>query len=847
MDLRVDIVETRLCLDHRRRPPDNPRSNRPERRTALVARELARYKVDIAALSETRFSEQGQLEESHVLCHADGRLPRRTPRDPHRLQNGRSSSESTAHELPITRIHNYCARTSLRDDCALNTTSEEEMQRSMDLFSAACENFGLVINTQKTVVMHQPPPNSATAPNAPPQINVNGNQLQVVENFPYLGSTLSHNTKIDDEVANRISKASQAFGRLRNTVWQRHGLQLSTKLKMYKAVILPTLLYGAETWTVYTRQARRLNHFHLSCLRRILRLNWQDRIPDTEVLERTGILSIYAILKQMPLRWSGHLVRMDDERLPKRLFYGDVATGSRRQGGQIRRYKDTLKSSLKRLQINPTNWEELARDRPTWRRTVKTGAAIYEANRIAAAKAKREARKSQLRPVRNAASQRLPTCPRCQRTFRARIGLVGHLRTNCTSRTAPAIVPPPASSSSLPPTNSDTPSAPPIPSSSSSSLSTAPAAAVQTAVSHITNTNTPTNITSPTSPDPSDEDQVYTCPHCNRTFTSHIGLVGHLRIHRTEAGEPVPGAPTYTHRTRLHCPQCPRTFTHRMGLFGHMRIHEIGIDRSLDTSTPPSPTPNPPPCAPTNHSPTDIDATDLTTPHSSPPSSFSFITATTTAASASVAHDFATGEPDTTTGTTPATSIIRREGQDYICPHCDRTFTSRIGLVGHLRIHRTETGEPVPGAPTYTHRTRLHCPHCPRTFTHRMGLFGHMRIHESGIDHNSDTATTSNTSTTPRPILAPPSHASTTTANITASSTADTDTADLSCPHCPRTFTSRIGLVGHLRIHRTETGEPVPGAPSYTHRTRLHCPHCPRTFTHRMGLFGHMRIHDDLR
>ncbi|BHF66062.1 hypothetical protein SprV_0200907600 [Sparganum proliferum] len=172
-----------------------------------------------------------------------------------------------------------------------NTTSEEEMQQSMDLFSAACEYFGLVTNTQKTVVMHQPPPNSATHPNAP-QISVNGTQLQVVENFPYLGSALSGNTKIDDEVANRISKARQVFGRLRSTVWNRHGLQLSTKLKMYKAVILPTLLYGAETWTVYTKQARRLNHFHLSCLRRILRLNWQDRIPDIDVLERTGILRI---------------------------------------------------------------------------------------------------------------------------------------------------------------------------------------------------------------------------------------------------------------------------------------------------------------------------------------------------------------------------------------------------------------------------------------------------------------------------------------------------------------------------------------------------------------------------
>ncbi|VDL93343.1 unnamed protein product [Schistocephalus solidus] len=53
----------------------NPRSNRLERRTALVARELARYKVDIAALSETQFSEQGQLEENlfiYIRIHDSG-------------------------------------------------------------------------------------------------------------------------------------------------------------------------------------------------------------------------------------------------------------------------------------------------------------------------------------------------------------------------------------------------------------------------------------------------------------------------------------------------------------------------------------------------------------------------------------------------------------------------------------------------------------------------------------------------------------------------------------------------------------------------------------------------------
>nr|VZI43874.1 unnamed protein product [Spirometra erinaceieuropaei] len=62
---------------------NNPRSNRPERRTALVVRELARYKVDIAALSEARFSEKGQLEEVGAgytfFCSGHPRVERRDP------------------------------------------------------------------------------------------------------------------------------------------------------------------------------------------------------------------------------------------------------------------------------------------------------------------------------------------------------------------------------------------------------------------------------------------------------------------------------------------------------------------------------------------------------------------------------------------------------------------------------------------------------------------------------------------------------------------------------------------------------------------------------------------------
>ncbi|VDM02232.1 unnamed protein product [Schistocephalus solidus] len=124
---------------------------------------------------------------------------------------------------------------------------------------------------------------------------------------------LSRSTKIDDEVAHRIAKASQAFGRIQNFVWNRHSLHLSTKLEMCKAVILLKLLYGAEPLTVYKKQARKLNRIYLSFLCKILKLIWQDRILDAEVLEQTGLLSTFAELKLLKMRWSGHFVTINDK------------------------------------------------------------------------------------------------------------------------------------------------------------------------------------------------------------------------------------------------------------------------------------------------------------------------------------------------------------------------------------------------------------------------------------------------------------------------------------------------------------------------------------------------------
>ncbi|BHF83411.1 hypothetical protein SprV_0902655300 [Sparganum proliferum] len=86
---------------------------------------------------------------------------------------------------------------------------------------------------------------------------------------------------------------------------------------------------------------------------------------------------------------------------------------TRRYEDRNRRSKDTLKDSVRRLQIRPETWDDLAQSKVAWRREVKTGVVLYEANQIVTAKAKREAHKSQLSRLLIADHPPLPTCPHC--------------------------------------------------------------------------------------------------------------------------------------------------------------------------------------------------------------------------------------------------------------------------------------------------------------------------------------------------------------------------------------------------------------------------------------------------
>ena len=210
------------------------------------------------------------------------------------------------------------------DDCALIAHLINHIKRITYSFAKAARRFGLTINLKKTEVMFQP---KSGTNHVPSNITIDNVPLTVVDKFTYLGVTLSENAMINDDISAHLGKASASFGRLTKRLWNERGVCLSTKNNVYCAVVHTTLLYGCEAWTPYRRHIRRLDQFHMRYLRQIAGIKWQDMVPNTEVLEQCGTWGIEFHIKRAQFLWSGNLVRVNDDRIPKALFYGQLKTG----------------------------------------------------------------------------------------------------------------------------------------------------------------------------------------------------------------------------------------------------------------------------------------------------------------------------------------------------------------------------------------------------------------------------------------------------------------------------------------------------------------------------------------
>ena len=121
-------------------------------------------------------------------------------------------------------------------------------------------------------------------------------------------------------------------------------------------------------------------------------VEWQS----TQRSGRASLSTMFTLLRQRRLRWLGHVCRMEDDRIPKDILYGELAPGKRTVGHPQLRIKDLCKCDIKALDINTEGWEDAAADRSRRRSVLRKQLKSGEEKILTTAIEKRARRKARI-------------------------------------------------------------------------------------------------------------------------------------------------------------------------------------------------------------------------------------------------------------------------------------------------------------------------------------------------------------------------------------------------------------------------------------------------------------------
>ena len=156
--------------------------------------------------------------------------------------------------------------------------NHKQMQDKTNKLATTSLGLGLRINKKKTNIMkiNTPTNNPVTVDNEP---------IQEVDSFTYLGSILDTQGGTDRDVTARVGKARAAFIILKN-IWASKQIAMSTKVRIFNSNVKSILLYGSETWRMTKKTLQKIQTFINSCLKRIFRIWWPNKIRNEELWKK---------------------------------------------------------------------------------------------------------------------------------------------------------------------------------------------------------------------------------------------------------------------------------------------------------------------------------------------------------------------------------------------------------------------------------------------------------------------------------------------------------------------------------------------------------------------------------
>ena len=158
----------------------------------------------------------------------------------------------------------------------------------------------------------------------------------------------------------------RVYQKWRKEIFRSRSVTKRTKLHVFQVMVMPVLLYGAETWAVTQQELRKLHAFQMKCLREIVGVTLWDRRRNVDILEETGELPVEEQLRHKRLQWFGHLQRMPENWPQKQVLRCRPHGRKRKPGGTSQCWVDLVHKDLSNL----PKWSEHVKNRSQWRSVI---------------------------------------------------------------------------------------------------------------------------------------------------------------------------------------------------------------------------------------------------------------------------------------------------------------------------------------------------------------------------------------------------------------------------------------------------------------------------------------------
>jgi hypothetical protein len=235
------------------------------------------------------------------------------------------------------------------DDVVIVGETIDTIQKNIKSLLNASKEVGNGMNSEKTKYMLTSRCQKAGQRQS---INIANRSFKHVAKLKYLGTTLTDQNCTQEEIKCRLNTVNASCHSVQSLLSSRL-LYRNVKVKIYKTIILPVVLYGCETWSLTPREEHRMRIFENRVLRRIFGPKRDELTGERKKLHNEELHNLYSSpntigqSKSRRLRWAGHVARMEEDRKVYKVLMGKP--GKRPLGRLRRRSEDWVRMDVREI------------------------------------------------------------------------------------------------------------------------------------------------------------------------------------------------------------------------------------------------------------------------------------------------------------------------------------------------------------------------------------------------------------------------------------------------------------------------------------------------------------------